>query len=382
MEKYLEAADTALNVAIANGPSRRRRSGSATASRTRTRSRRRTENVYRLLDDGDVVCFSSSAWHNVGVSAVLSAGPRQLSLPHLRLRRSERRQAGHLSRDGRRHAADGQERPGRLLRRPARQADRGRVRRAHGAADHDSDPPLRTGAARTRSRRSAATSTRGRGWRCSGSRSKGRCTTPGRRRAIAASSATCRRRPAPIYNFRDRVEVVSKEPAGRCRADPRRLRAPGLSPGGDRRRRQAVRRPSSRPSWTASYTFEQAMRVGLKGVLVSPEFLFLREKPGQARRLRPGQPAVVLPVEHDARRGAAHARRAGEAEPAGRAPPAGRAHAQATRRRRPSPRTSSASGSACATSTPPSRATSSIPNSTTCSRCRWSGRRSCSSTKC
>ena len=61
------------------------------------------------------------------------------------------------------------------------------------------------------------------------------------------------------------------------------------------------------------HSFEQAVRVGLTAVMVSPDFLFLREKPGQARRLRPGQPAVVLPLEHDARRGAAHPRRAGEA---------------------------------------------------------------------
>ena len=47
------------------------------------------------------------------------------------------------------------------------------------------------------------------------------------------------------------------------------------------------------------------MRAALKGVLMSPEFLFLRENAGQARRLRPGQPAVVFPLEHDARRGAA-----------------------------------------------------------------------------
>jgi mono/diheme cytochrome c family protein len=31
---------------------------------------------------------------------------------------------------------------------------------------------------------------------------------------------------------------------------------------------------------TAGYSFEQAVRVGLKGALVSPEFLFLRERPG------------------------------------------------------------------------------------------------------
>src|SRR6185437_996474 len=30
------------------------------------------------------------------------------------------------------------------------------------------------------------------------------------------------------------------------------------------------------------YSFEQAMRVGLRAVLVSPNFLFLREKPGAA----------------------------------------------------------------------------------------------------
>ena len=29
------------------------------------------------------------------------------------------------------------------------------------------------------------------------------------------------------------------------------------------------------------YSFERAVRVGLKGILVSPEFLFLREKPDQ-----------------------------------------------------------------------------------------------------
>src|SRR6185295_14687783 len=31
----------------------------------------------------------------------------------------------------------------------------------------------------------------------------------------------------------------------------------------------------------AGYTFELAMRAALKGVLISPEFLFLREQPGK-----------------------------------------------------------------------------------------------------
>ena len=35
---------------------------------------------------------------------------------------------------------------------------------------------------------------------------------------------------SPEYNYGDRVEVVSDEPIGRCRANPRRLHAPGVSP--------------------------------------------------------------------------------------------------------------------------------------------------------
>ena len=64
--------------------------------------------------------------------------PRQVSLPHFRLRLPDG-QAGHLSRDGRHPDGGDRGAPRRLLRRPRRQADRGRVRRATGAAEHDSD---------------------------------------------------------------------------------------------------------------------------------------------------------------------------------------------------------------------------------------------------
>ena len=63
----------------------------------------------------------------------------------------------------------------------------------------------------------------------------------------------------------------------------------------------------------AKSSFEQAMRVGLKAVLVSPHFLFLREKPGKLDDFALAQPAVLLPVEFDARRGTARPRRAGQA---------------------------------------------------------------------
>ena len=113
-------------------------------------------------------------------------------------------------------------------------------------------------------------------------------------------------------------------------------------------------------------SFEQAVRVGLKAVLVSPDFLFLREKPGKLDDFALASRAVVFPVEHDARRGAARPGRAGRTGTAGRRCASRSSACSRTRRRRPSPRTSSASGSACATSTPPARATGSTRNSTTC----------------
>ena len=68
MEKYLEAADKALNMAIASRPK-------APASSTKRHSikdgwpvRGSTENVYRFLKDGEVVCFCSSEWHSVGAT--------------------------------------------------------------------------------------------------------------------------------------------------------------------------------------------------------------------------------------------------------------------------------------------------------------------------
>ncbi len=46
-------------------------------------SRRSTENVYRFLEDGEVVCFCSSEWHNVGATQFYPSGGWQLSFSHL-----------------------------------------------------------------------------------------------------------------------------------------------------------------------------------------------------------------------------------------------------------------------------------------------------------
>lgn len=51
----------------------------------------------------------------------------------------------------------------------------------------------------------------------------------------------------------------------------------------------------------AKASFEQAMRVGLKSVLLSPHFLFLQEKPGKLDDSAARVAVELLPVEFDAR---------------------------------------------------------------------------------
>ena len=141
MEKYLEAADKALDVAIANGPQpplikkryslKDERSVKVSDRERLPHSRRRRVVMLQL----------------VGVAGgharpVLSARPRPVSLPHLRLGDSERRQAGHVSASmpARCCMAD-EEPPRRLLRRPGRQADGRSSSSITGAAEHHSHLP-------------------------------------------------------------------------------------------------------------------------------------------------------------------------------------------------------------------------------------------------
>jgi Paraquat-inducible protein B len=86
--------------------------------------------------------------------------------------------------------------------------------------------------------------------------------------------------PAPTPEYGKRVEVVSKQPM----VDAERILRSFA--------RRAFRRPVTdedlkpflarvKAKLDAKATFEQAMRVGLKAVLVSPHFLFMQEKPGK-----------------------------------------------------------------------------------------------------
>lgn len=86
--------------------------------------------------------------------------------------------------------------------------------------------------------------------------------------------------PAPTYNYPKRVEVVSKDPE----ADAKRI----LGAFTRRAFRRTVNDEDIKPflnlvkaKLAAKHSFEQAVRVGLTAIMVSPEFLFLRAKPGK-----------------------------------------------------------------------------------------------------
>ncbi|HXD89069.1 MAG TPA: DUF1592 domain-containing protein [Urbifossiella sp.] len=89
-----------------------------------------------------------------------------------------------------------------------------------------------------------------------------------------------RQAPAPTAADKQRVEVVSKQSL----VDAERL----LREFARRAFRRNVSADEIKPfvarvkaKLNAKFSFEQAMRVGLKAVLVSPRFLFLEEKPGK-----------------------------------------------------------------------------------------------------
>ena len=84
---------------------------------------------------------------------------------------------------------------------------------------------------------------------------------------------------APTPENKNRFEVISQEPA----ADAERV----LRDFARRAFRRSVTDDELKPflarvkkKLAEGYSFEQAVRVGFKAILVSPEFLFLREKPG------------------------------------------------------------------------------------------------------
>src|SRR5262249_9689490 len=87
-------------------------------------------------------------------------------------------------------------------------------------------------------------------------------------------------KPSPVFNNSKRVEVVSNNPE----ADAEKI----LRDFARRAFRRSVTDADLKPyltlvksKLTAKQSFEKAVRVGLAAIMVSPNFLFLREKPGK-----------------------------------------------------------------------------------------------------
>ena len=279
MEKYLEAADLALNMAIANRPQPPAKTSKRHSLKDGHPVRGTTENVYRFLDDGEVVCFCSSEWHNVGATQFYPS-----DAGNYRFRIS----ASAIQSDGKpvtfRVTASGTRMTGKS----------GLV----GYYDAPPDKPTVFEFVRYMEPRTTITMlpyglahantvnmVGGEYWNGPGLAVQfievegplNEIWPPESHRRIFGDQPQKNFRP---NNYPDRVAVVSDDPLVDAekvltnftrRAFRRNVTAEDVPPF------VAI----VKAKLDAGYTFELAMRAALKGVLISPEFLFLREQPGK-----------------------------------------------------------------------------------------------------
>jgi hypothetical protein len=277
MEKYLQAADTALNLAIVNRTKPPARVDKRYTIKESHPIRSTTEKVYRFLDD-TVVCFCSSAWHNVSMPGFypqeggnfrfrISASAYQSGKPvTFRVTAGNTRLTGRSGLVGYFDAPPDEPKVVEFVQHmeprttisflPYGLASAQTVNKV--GSDDWEGPGLAVQFMEVEGPLYDA-------W------------PPESHRRIFGD---LEQKPAPIYNQSTRVEVVSRDPL----ADAERILR-GFT-------RRAFRRTVTdddvlpfvevvRGRLAEKYSFEQAMRAALKGVLMSPEFLFLREQPGR-----------------------------------------------------------------------------------------------------
>ncbi len=277
MERYLEAADTALNQAIANRPQppllQKRYSLLETHHLKTT-----TERVFRRLDDA-VVCFSSSLWNAVVLSPFYPAERGEYRF---------RISVSGFQSNGKpvtfRVAVNGKQMAGKsgLIGYFDAPADSPRVVEF---VEHFeprttiSILPYGLAGAQT-VHKIGADNYQGPGLAVQWVEVEGPLHASWPPPSHRQLFGDLPQGPAPIYNYRDRVEVISRDPE----ADAERI----LRTFARRAFRRAVTSDDIRPylalvktKLAEKHSFEQAVRVGLLGMLVSPQFLILDEKPGK-----------------------------------------------------------------------------------------------------
>jgi mono/diheme cytochrome c family protein len=278
MERYLEAADTALNLAIVNRPQPPKLIKERYTLKESHPVRSSTEKVYRFLDD-TVVCFCSSAWHNVGVSKFYPQDGGQY-----RVRISA-------------YAFQSEGKPVtfRLTQGNTRLTGKtGLV----GYFDAPPDKPkvfefvltmeprttismLPYGLASSQTvHKIGAENYDGPGLAIEWVDVEGPLYASWPPESHRRIFGNLEQKPAPAYNFSTRVEAASAEPLKDAQQILREFTRRAF--------RCSVTDQDVQPfvevfeaKLADGYSFESAIRAALKGILVSPDFLFLREKPGE-----------------------------------------------------------------------------------------------------
>lgn len=276
MESYLEAADKALGFAIANGP--RPASGTKRYALTDERIVKvSTESVYKKRET-ELVMFSSSAWNSVVVGQFY---------PSIRGRYRVRISAQAVQSDGKPVAFRLDAGPmlmgtkSRLVGYFDAPANAPKVFEfvlPFEARDHVRISPYGLANAQTVTKTGAETYT-GPGLAVQFVEVEGPLHDTWPPASHTRIFGDLPQVPAPVPNNRARVEVTSKNPV----ADA----ATTLHAFAARAFRRSVNDDDIRPylelvkkRLAEKHSFEAAVRVGLKAILVSPEFLFLREKVG------------------------------------------------------------------------------------------------------
>lgn len=279
MDKYLEAADLALNLAIANRPQAPPLIKKHYLMKDQHQVKRSEEKVYRPLEDDTVVLFSSSPWTAVMLYELYpSHGGEYRFKISASAFQSEgkpvtyRLDAGRMS-EGGKHSLVGYfdappDKP--TVVEFVAHLEPTNTMRIHPYGLPNSQLVHKIGADKYEGPGLAVQWVEVEGplydnW------------PPESHRRIFGDMEQGK---SPSYNFSDRVEVVSSNPL----------------PEADRILRKFARRAFRRnvtdediapllalveAKMADKYSFEQAVRVGLKAIMISPEFLFLEEKPGK-----------------------------------------------------------------------------------------------------
>ncbi len=279
MEKYLEAAETALNMAITNRPKPPPSVAKRYSMKDMHPVKSSTEDVYRFLQDGEVVCFCSSEWHNVWVSEFYpsNAGSYRFRISASGFQSLDKPLTFRVTQTG-----------------SALMGKNGLV----GYFDAPPDKPTIFEFVRHMEPRTTISmlpyglqgantvkQTGGEDWNGPGLAIQyaeiegplNEIWPPASHRSIFGEMP---QKTAKPDNYGERVEVASDQPL----VDAERI----LKTFTRRAFRRTVTAEDVAPfvaivqaKLDGGYTFELAIRAALKGVLISPEFLFLRELPGK-----------------------------------------------------------------------------------------------------